>query len=60
MGTMRTSCWKSSSSCGGGDGVDLGGARGGGQVDDLQFVLGAQVVEDGVEEEAIELRFGSG
>jgi len=39
-----------------GDGFDLGHARGGGKVHHFQFVAGAEVVEDGVEEEAVKLR----
>ena len=39
-------------------GSTLATSRGGGKVHDLQFVAGAEVVEDGVEEEAVKLRLG--
>src|SRR6266853_1600657 len=42
----------------GGDRIDLRDMRGGGQIDHLHFVVGAQIIEDGIEQEAIELRFG--
>jgi hypothetical protein len=58
MGTMRTSCWKSRISCAFVTACTLRHARGGGEVDDLHFVRGAQVIENGIEQEAVELRFG--
>ena len=41
-----------------GDRLHLRDARGGGQVDHFHFVVRAQVIEHGVEQEAVELRFG--
>jgi len=43
---------------GGGHGLNFGDARGRGQVHDFQFVAGTEVVEDGVEEEAVQLGLG--
>src|SRR5260370_24327517 len=37
-----------------GDGMDLCDTGGGRQIDDLEFVAGTEVVEDGVEEKAVE------
>ena len=41
-----------------GDRLHLRDARRGRQVHDLHFVRGAQIIEDGIEQEAVELRFG--
>src|SRR5580700_6606015 len=41
-----------------GYGVDMGDARGRGKVHNFYFVFGAQVIENGIEEKAVELRFG--
>ena len=54
---MRTSCLEIQNLLGVGDGLDLGDARGGGQVDHLHFVVGTQIIEHGIEEKAVELRF---